>query len=236
MNWKILCYHTVEKEQTSSFLNQLNWFQSKGYKYQSFSTAFEERNQKGKSITVTFDDGDLTACSVACNVLVDSGIQAMLYLSTDYILKGNCYKARHVRPAVTWDQLGRWIEAGHEIGNHTHTHADLTLCDEEKMLEELEYSQEIIKSKIGVMPVHFAYPWGRHNDKILKWFHAQSYWKSAVAVGGRGNDSNTDQFALGRYALTADWNVHELRLTVLSRPGRFLYRTSLTYLTKLLAN
>ena len=225
MNWKILCYHTVDPKQSGAFAAQLHWFQNKGYPLTSFSEAFAKRTQPGgRCVSVTFDDGDWTACAVAQRVLDDEGMRAILFLTTDYVCKAKTYAARDARPTVTWDQLGLWLEAGHEIGSHTHTHADLTKCSPEERREELERSREIIKERLGVIPAHFAYPWGRHNSDVLRWFHEQTNWKSAVAVGARGNNEDTNCFCLGRYALEADSGIPELRLTVLPRAGRFLYR------------
>lgn len=225
MNWKILCYHTVDPAQAGTFAAQLRWYQKNGYRCRPFSQALTDLTRtEGRCASVTFDDGDWSACAVAQKVLADEGVCAILYLTTDYILKGKTYQAKNVRPSATWDQLGRWLQAGHEIGSHTHSHADLTQCSPMQRAEELECTQEIIRRELGITPVHFAYPWGRYSPEVLQWFRKQTHWQSAVAVGGRGNNAQADRFALGRYALTADWNLPELRLTVLPGVGRFFYR------------
>ena len=237
MKWKILCYHTVDPRQSESFAAQLRWFQNKGYPFTPFSEAFAKRTQPGgRCVSVTFDDGDWTACTVARKVLDDEGIRALLFLTTDYVTKSETYAARVVRPAVTWDQLGCWLESGHEIGSHTNTHSDLTKCSAQELMDEVELTREIIKEKLGVTPSHFSYPWGRYNDNVLRWFHSHAHWKSAVAVSGRSNNEQTDPFCLGRYALTADSGLSELRLTILPRAGRLLYRCYCRALTRLRNN
>jgi peptidoglycan/xylan/chitin deacetylase (PgdA/CDA1 family) len=46
------------------------------------------------------------------------------------------------------------------LGAHTHTHADLRDLDRATVADEIEESNELIRSRVGVSPVDFAYPWG----------------------------------------------------------------------------
>jgi peptidoglycan/xylan/chitin deacetylase (PgdA/CDA1 family) len=225
-NWRILCYHTVDPGQAATFAAQLRWFRRRGLRFQSFSRAFVERNQNRWHtwMTVSFDDGDWSTCAVAQKVLDDEGIKAILYLTTDYILQGRTYQATDVRPAATWDQLGRWIDAGHEIGGHTHTHLNLTQSGIDRLVEELDKSRAIIRRELGCAPVHFSYPWGQYNDEVLRWFGCQMDWRSAVTVNGQGNYRYTDPFQLGRNVMTADWDEARMRESVRSLGARVLRR------------
>jgi peptidoglycan/xylan/chitin deacetylase (PgdA/CDA1 family) len=227
MKWNILCYHTVDPEQADVFARQLQWFRNcEGYEFRSFRQAFAERTHRrhGKWMTVSFDDGDWTVSTVAQKVLDDEGIRAILYLTTDYVLQGRTYRAGIDRPAITWEQLGRWIEAGHEIGSHTHTHVNLTKCEAGQWMEELNESRRIIEQRLGVVPRHFAYPWGQYNDETLRWFHSQAEWLSAALVLGRFNRRRTDSFLLRRNSMTAVWDQAALNRVVRCRIARGFHR------------
>ncbi len=227
MKWNILCYHTVDPEQADVFLRQLRWFrETEGYKFQPFQKAFMSRSLggHGKIMTVTFDDGDWTASAVAQKVLDNEGIHAMLYLTPDYVLQKKCYQAQIVRPSLNWDELGRWIEAGHEIGSHTNTHINPLQCEINTFIDELEQSRSIIQTRLGITPHHFAYPWGQHNEQTLQWFHGQSYWKSAALVQGRFNRAPTDPFLLRRNVMSADWDLQAMHRVVRGRIARWVYQ------------
>ena len=227
MKWNILCYHTVDPNQAEVFIRQLNWFREcEGYKFQAFNEAFmaQSHGGHGKIMTVTFDDGDWTVSAIAQKVLDDEGIRAMLYLTPDYVLKKKCYRAKTVRPALNWDQLGRWIDAGHEIGSHTNTHINPQLCEMSEFIDELEQSRLIIQTRLGITPCHFAYPWGQHNEQTLQWFHGQSDWKTAALVQGRFNSAPTDPFLLHRNVMSADWDLQAMHRVVRGRIARWVYQ------------
>jgi peptidoglycan/xylan/chitin deacetylase (PgdA/CDA1 family) len=56
------------------------------------------------------------------------------------------------------------VEAGHEIGNHTETHAPLWLRSERFIRSELRCAQECIADATGAAPVLFRAPYG------VRWF------------------------------------------------------------------
>lgn len=227
MKWRILCYHTVDPAQAATFARQLGWFRGKGYQFRSMSEALAGRGStlgSDKWATVTFDDGDASVCTVGQKVLADQGVRALLYLNTDYIARGETYRAQIKRPTCTWDQLQRWLEAGNEIGSHTHTHADLTRCSRSQLEDELEQSRQTIAQYLGVSPMHFSYPWGRHNGATHAWFRSQAQWRTAATVQGGGNNGITDPFRLRRDVLVADWSLTDLYAHTLSRMPWLLYQ------------
>jgi len=219
-NWRILCYHMVDREQRDAFAAQLRWFRGRGHVFTGFREAFAARKTLlgPPRITVSFDDADSTICTVAQEVLAEEGIKAILYLTTDYVLRANNYRDTLRRPTVDWAKLGRWLDAGHEIGGHTHTHADATQISTAQWQDELDASRQCIKRELGVDVVHFAYPWGRHDKNVQRWFQNQSQWRSAATVNGRGNGPCTNPFTLGRSSMTAEWD--EARMRLLIQPAR----------------
>ncbi|WP_077324870.1 polysaccharide deacetylase family protein [Virgibacillus siamensis] len=57
-------------------------------------------------------------------------------------------------------------EAGHEIGNHTMNHQDLTVLPPDKIREEIQKSSRIIEKAIGRTPTLLRPPYGASNDDV----------------------------------------------------------------------
>ncbi len=62
--------------------------------------------------------------------------------------------------------LRRAVAEGHEIGNHTYSHPRLTGQNAASFAEELEKTEEIIRSIAGVRPVFFRPPMGIRDDVV----------------------------------------------------------------------
>src|SRR5690606_38096214 len=57
-------------------------------------------------------------------------------------------------------------DQGHETGNHTWDHKDLTTLDHEEMIEEIIRTITVIKQAIDQEPTAFRPPYGAMNDKV----------------------------------------------------------------------
>lgn len=116
---------------------------------------------KGKQmgLSLTFDDARLSQVDKGISLLDKYGVKATFYLSPDNMVK----------------RLGAWKEAakrGHDIGNHSRVHPCTGNFDwaKDKALEnytlqemksELDSANEVIREKLGVQPVSFAFPCGQ---------------------------------------------------------------------------
>ncbi len=58
------------------------------------------------------------------------------------------------------------IALGHEIGNHTYSHPDLTLINRRECLHEIQYADEVIKNFTGRKPEVFRPPYFRYNEDV----------------------------------------------------------------------
>jgi peptidoglycan/xylan/chitin deacetylase (PgdA/CDA1 family) len=68
-------------------------------------------------------------------------------------------------------------DAGHELGNHTDTHASLWLRSREFIVRELGCAQHSIEQASGVKPVLFRAPYG------VRWFGLRSAQEQFGLVG-----------------------------------------------------
>jgi peptidoglycan/xylan/chitin deacetylase (PgdA/CDA1 family) len=165
---------------------------------------------------VTFDDGQASVCEVAQRLLDKRGIKGMLYLVTDYVARGQTYRDARPQPACSWEQLARWLGAGHEIGSHTHTHVPLPEHPRDWVAEELERSRDAIQKRLSYCPIHFAYPYGSHDRTTYARFKAVGDWASAATTERGTNGPQTDPLLLRRSLMEPTWSVAHvgLRLAV----------------------
>jgi peptidoglycan/xylan/chitin deacetylase (PgdA/CDA1 family) len=111
-------------------------------------------------VVITFDDGFADVAAAALPILVEHGLPFTLYLSTGYVgglMHWDGSTATAAGPALTWDQLETVMATGLcTIGNHTHTH----VRPDRLGTDELDQCTKEIEARLGVVPHHFAYPWG----------------------------------------------------------------------------
>lgn len=229
MQWRILCYHTVDKHLAKAFAQQLDSFARTGWRFCTVSEGLalsqdKTSNDKTRYLTVSFDDGDHTVCEVAQPLLEERGIRAMLYLTTDFVSQGTVYWANPERRAVTWEQLGHWLASGNEIGSHTHTHCNLSTCSLAKAEEELVKSQAIVRQELGMTPVHFSYPWGQHNQETLILFKRSSTWLSAATIDRGWNRSADSPFLLKRDLIDPDWLMNKVHFRMILGNFKKIYQ------------
>ncbi|TXC91910.1 polysaccharide deacetylase family protein [Metabacillus litoralis] len=83
----------------------------------------------------------------------------------------------HVK--ATFFLEGRWtkenpemakmiVDAGHEVGNHSYTHPDMSKLSTVDIKEQLSKTSEVIKSVTDVTPTWFAPPSGSLRDEVVK--------------------------------------------------------------------
>lgn len=64
------------------------------------------------------------------------------------------------------DIVKRAFDEGHEIGNHTWDHPDLTKIDNEAIMHQFNTTSEIIASITGEAPLLIRPPYGNYNDNV----------------------------------------------------------------------
>jgi peptidoglycan/xylan/chitin deacetylase (PgdA/CDA1 family) len=122
------------------------------------SVPMEER-----CVAFTFDDGPNPAATPRLlQLLEDHGARATFFLLG--------------RNVERFPDLAAEIAArGHEIGNHTHTHATLPLLPRRMMLGEMERATRAIERATGHRPSLFRPPLGWFNRSMLQALAAHGY-------------------------------------------------------------
>jgi peptidoglycan-N-acetylglucosamine deacetylase len=106
-----------------------------------------------KCIALTFDDGPIPGSTQLLDMLKAKGARA-----TFFVLGSE---------AATYpDVLRREVADGHEIGNHSYTHAKLAGAPEAKIADEINRTQQVVKETTGKIPALLRPPYGA-TDKQL---------------------------------------------------------------------
>jgi peptidoglycan-N-acetylglucosamine deacetylase len=110
--------------------------------------------EPGKYVALTFDDGpDPNVTPRILKVLKDHDVQA-----TFFMLGSQAEKFPEVAKGVA--------EAGHEIGNHSDHHKDLTKISKEQMTKEVLASRQKIMSATGQLPSVLRPPYGAIDGEV----------------------------------------------------------------------
>jgi polysaccharide deacetylase family sporulation protein PdaB len=65
---------------------------------------------------------------------------------------------------------------GHEIGNHSSTHPNMTKLSSEDMTKELKGAEDAIEKITGQKPIVFRPPFGAYNDSLIEACKANGYY------------------------------------------------------------
>jgi peptidoglycan-N-acetylglucosamine deacetylase len=104
-----------------------------------------------RALALTFDDGPSEGTPELLRILAEHGVSA-----TFFFCGANVERLPEVARAVA--------DAGHEIGNHSHTHPLFCFRSADFMENELRRAQETIRRQTGISPALFRPPFG------ARWF------------------------------------------------------------------
>lgn len=107
-----------------------------------------------KKVALTFDDGpDPKVTRQILNTLQKHDAKATFFMLGS-------------RVEYYPDIVNEMMEAGHELGNHTWTHADLTKLGPDRVAKEIEKTSAIIEEVTGQKVEAFRPPYGAVNDAV----------------------------------------------------------------------
>lgn len=114
----------------------------------------ERKKMKFKRVALTFDDGPHPEHTEKILKL----LKKYNAKATFFMLGSNVEKY----PAIA----AKIAKEGHELGNHTWNHFDLTARDDEKITEEIAETNRIIEKATGQKPTVFRPPYGAMNEQV----------------------------------------------------------------------
>jgi peptidoglycan-N-acetylglucosamine deacetylase len=110
------------------------WQLSKSRSFQLFGTIVPRVETSQKVVALTFDDGPTTAYTpYVLSVLRQKGVKATFFLIGEAMEEN-------------MDQTKAIVADGHEVGNHTYHHFDMTLASEATASHEVEPTDALIRN------------------------------------------------------------------------------------------
>lgn len=106
-------------------------------------------------IAFTFDDGPNEHYThQILDILYEMNVPATFFV-TGKNIAGNEYILKEI------------VQSGHELGNHTYSHADLTVLDQEEIIREIGNTQDLVEKTIpGYVLKYVRPPYGRCNQAV----------------------------------------------------------------------
>ena len=112
-------------------------------------------------LAMTFDDGPHPSLTPKLlDILKQRNIKA-----TFYVVGKNAKAYRQI--------IRRILEEGHEIGNHTWTHASLTSRSDDQIRSELKMSEDALVAAAGYRPHTIRPPYGATNARIKQMLYSE---------------------------------------------------------------
>ncbi|MDD3688194.1 MAG: polysaccharide deacetylase family protein [Bacteroidales bacterium] len=111
----------------------------------------DDTNTSSGKVALTFDDGPGTFTPNVLNALQDKNTTA-----TFFMIGENTQK----HP----DFVKQIHDAGHEIGNHTWDHPDLSKLSADSQKDEIQKANNAINSLVGITPHWLRPPYGNYDD------------------------------------------------------------------------
>jgi peptidoglycan/xylan/chitin deacetylase (PgdA/CDA1 family) len=194
---QILILHHIFPEEEAPFRRMLQ-FLANHHTFISYSEAVQriETGQIGKPfITLTFDDG-FKNCVRAAEIMNEFGARGCFFICPPIIGETNrdriaAFCRDRLQLPITvdfmdWDDLSALKNAGHDIGGHTMTHANLARLSPSEARDEISKSFNVIQQRLGEVR-HFAWTFGGFSDftpDAAKAVYECGYTSCAAGVRG----------------------------------------------------
>lgn len=202
---RLLIYHQVGTDyghqmevDEAHFARHLAWLERER-ELVDLDTAISRWEEPGSDrlVVITFDDGYRDVYTTAFPLLRARGVPFVMYLSTGLVGVSSVTGAFSGDP-LSWGQVSEMVDTGLvTVGAHTHSHPDLRSITSSQVAEELEKSDAIIETNVGVRPEHFAYPygfWSQTADELVR-----ARYATAVLGGTPRPPARLDPHLIHRY-------------------------------------
>ncbi len=152
-----------------------------------FSHFYEGDKRDTGFITFTFDDNRMGQYTYAKGILEAAGFRATFFVTRDNFDKDPSFFGA--------DEVKALYEAGHEIGDHTKTHRDLTKLSEAEIRWEIDADH--LKA-LGIKPRSHAYPYGSYNKTVIQ---LVSQFYDYARAAGKGTAMSLESPPINTYSL-----------------------------------
>lgn len=155
------------------------------------------------SFLLTFDDGFLGVYEHAYPVLRRLGWPATVFLVSGLIGGQDEWCRREnpsgaAYPLMDCRHIAEMRDHGFGFHSHSRSHADLTRLDDEALEAELAGSKADLESLFGESVPFLAYPYGRHDERVLAAARKAGYGAAFSVQPGFNRPGQVDPFRIRR--------------------------------------
>ena len=178
----VLCYHGISEHWPSAvsparLRQHVELLLRRGYEGVTFTDAVTASRAR-RTFAVTFDDAYVSVLEHAYPTLAALGVPGTVFVVTAFADEGRRVDwpgmerfgvgadAGELR-SLSWEQLRRLVEAGWEVGSHSHTHPRLTQLADASLERELQDSREACERELARPCLSVAYPYGDVDDRVV---------------------------------------------------------------------
>jgi peptidoglycan/xylan/chitin deacetylase (PgdA/CDA1 family) len=204
--WKtgslILQYHQIIRDgeplsdpfavRLNAFRDQIRWLNERYHLVttEELSRRMAEGTVSPLVLALSLDDGYDGTYHNAWPVLHSAGVRATLFVDTG--------RLDGPTPALSSSQLRTLAAEGMEIGSHSVSHADMTALDGGRIRDELLRSRDRLEALTGQPVTGFAYPFGRHNERVVAAVRETGYQYACTCLQHRTNHVGDNPWLLKR--------------------------------------
>jgi peptidoglycan/xylan/chitin deacetylase (PgdA/CDA1 family) len=219
----VLCYHAVSDSwpaplavSTDQLRTQLERLVARGYRGVTFSEAVGEEADH-RRLAVTFDDA-YRSTLLALPILAELDLSATVFVPTAHVGSpvpmgwagiDHWIGGPHERELMCMDvaELRSLVEAGWEIGAHTHSHPRLTALADDDLARELSEPRELLERWLGKPCSSLAYPYGGFDPRVVEAARAAGYAAACTLDVARHGGDPLISPRVGVYRDEQDWRV-----------------------------
>ena len=101
-----------------------------------------------------------------------------------------------------WAELRELARDGVTLAPHTRTHPALSRLPVEGVRAEVRGSRDDLRREIGVAPPVFAYPFGAHDERVVRVLREEGFELALTCIDGHNRLASTDPLRLRRTNIT----------------------------------
>lgn len=152
------------------------------------------------SVVITVDEGTAAFADIVMPALVGLHVPVALYLTTQLVEQQRARQS--TGSPMCWTSIAEALTTGlFTLGSHGHTGATLARASSTSASGEINRSIELIATRTGRTPAHFAYPRAMAGSPEAREV-VREHFHSAMVGKGRSNPvGRTDIYRLVRFAI-----------------------------------
>lgn len=161
----------------------------------------------GAMVSITFDDSWTSQYTNALPILENNSLKGTFYFTTEPVIGG-------WEGFMTPSQVRTIANKGHEAGDHTVSHANLTTLSAAQIDYEVRNSKAYLEQLTGKSVTTIAYPYGAVNTSVIERVQAAGYRGGRSAIDDGLNGSVVDPYNLSAFAPENTTSTSEIKASI----------------------